>query len=204
MLQAKHHFIIHPFLKYYTLWIVRRGFGIIEVQNNLEERNLPRLVISNHMSWWDGFWAAYLSVKELNRKFFHFMMLERYLRKHWFLNYTGGFSIDRNSRSLIESLNYSGEVLADKNNMVLMFPEGEIQSMHKQSFQFERGLDYIIKKTKNEVQIVFVANFVDCFSYRKPGWYSYLSEYKKDSITIADLEAEYNKFTQPVLKISIN
>ncbi len=73
-------------------------------------------------------------------------MLEEQLRKHMYLNKAGGFSVRKGSRSIVESLGYTAELLNDKNNLVLMFPQGRIESMHKQDFVFEKGIEYVLKK----------------------------------------------------------
>ena len=78
--------------------------GILNRLNLLvdfNDRNLPVLLISNHISWWDGFWAMYINLKVLKRKF-HFMMLEEQLRKYWFFNYTGGFSVNKKSKVFLK------------------------------------------------------------------------------------------------------
>jgi 1-acyl-sn-glycerol-3-phosphate acyltransferase len=127
------------------------------------------------------------------------MMLKNMLQKNWFFKYTGGFSISKNSKSIVETLNYSAELLSDKNNMVLMFPQGEIVSMHKANFEFEKGVEKILQRTKNEVQVLFVANIIDYLSEIKPSVYIYMSDYK-GKYTISEIEKEYNRFYQRSLE----
>lgn len=193
MLKAKHNFVIHPFFKWYAGSIIKRHFGIVRIVGEIQKKNLPVLLISNHISWWDGFWAMYINLKVLHRKF-HFMMLEEQLLKFRFFNYTGGFSVNKKSRSIIETLNYTTELLSDKENMVLVFPQGEIQSQHNQSFHFEKGLERIIKDKRDKIQIVFLANLVDYFSNRKPGIYFHLQEHNNIVNDMADLQQQYNLF----------
>ena len=121
------------------------------------------------------------------------------LQKNWFFKYTGGFSISKNSKSVIETLNYSAELLSDKNNMVLMFPQGEIVSMHKANFEFEKGVEKILQRTKNEVQVLFVANIIDYLSEIKPSVYTYMSDYT-GKYTISEIEKAYNSFYQKSLE----
>jgi 1-acyl-sn-glycerol-3-phosphate acyltransferase len=157
------------------------------------DKGLPVILISNHFSWWDGFWAMYLNLKVLKRKF-HFMMLEEQLRKYRFFNYTGGFSISKKSKSIIETLNYTKELLSDNKNMVLIFPQGEIESMHKQLFRFENGLERILKDLKGKIQIIFMANLIDYFSSPKEGLYIYFSAYEKQDFKSESIEAAYNHY----------
>jgi 1-acyl-sn-glycerol-3-phosphate acyltransferase len=193
ILKAKHHRFIYPFFKWYTLWLVNGNFSKIHYSGTFTEKELPILLIANHSSWWDGFWALYLNIKVFKRKF-HFMMLEEQLRKYWYFNYAGGFSVKKKSRSVLETLHYTSSLLADKNNLVLLFPQGEIGSVQKDSFDFEKGIERILAGVKNQVQIVFLVSLTDYFSSKKPEIFFYYREYSKDSFQIADLEEGYNRF----------
>jgi len=200
MLRAKHNFIIHPFFKWYACFIIKRHFNTVRIVGEIEERNLPILLIANHISWWDGFWAMYINLKVLHRKF-HFMMLEEQLRKFWFFNYTGGFSITKKSKSILETLQYTAALLSDNQNMVLVFPQGEIQSQHDRDFHFGKGIERILKDQTGKLQLVFMANLVDYFSNRKPSIYFHLSENTKPFSNIVDLQQQYAIFyTQSVEK----
>jgi 1-acyl-sn-glycerol-3-phosphate acyltransferase len=193
ILKAKHHFIIYPFFKWYAGFIIKRHYGTVKIIGDLKEKNQPILLISNHTSWWDGFWAMYINLNVLHRKY-HFMMLEEQLHKYWFFNYTGGFSVNKKSKSIIETLNYTSELLTDSKNMVLIFPQGEIQSLHNQNIQFEKGLEWILKNKENTVQIVFLVNLIDYFSNRKPGIYFHIQEYTDDGFDLKSIHESYNLF----------
>ena len=175
ILKAKHNFLIYPFFKRYSVWIMKKHFGVIQVLGQIQDKKLPVLLISNHISWWDGFWSMYLNVKVFKRKF-HFMMLEDQLRRFWFFNYTGGFSVNKKSKSVLESLDYTSELLSDSDNMVLIFPQGEITTMHQQNINFENGMVRVLKDKEN-FQVVFQVNMVDYFSSSKPGIYIYIENY---------------------------
>ena len=127
--RATHHFLIHPFFRFYSVWKTRRKFHKVYLNGTFTDKNLPVLLVSNHFSWWDGFWAVYLNEKIFHR-IFHFMMLEEQLKSHMFLNKTGGYSIKKGSRSIIETIDYTAQLLSDRKNLVLIFPQGEISSMH--------------------------------------------------------------------------
>ena len=193
VLKARHHFFIYPFFRFYAGWIIRRHFGRIDIENEFADQNLPILLLVNHFSWWDGFFAMYLNVNLLKRKF-HFMMLEEQLKKFSFFNLTGGYSIRKNSKSAVESINYTIELLQDKQNMVLLFPQGKIESVYTADFHFESGIGRIIEKTDGKIQIVFMANLIDYFSNRKPGLYMYISDYHGDNTDIHIIQTEYNLF----------
>lgn len=193
ILKAKHNFLIYPFFQWYALWLIKRKFSKTNIVGSFNDKNLPVLLIANHISWWDGFWAMYLNLKILKRKF-HFMMLEEQLRKYWFFNFTGGFSVNKKAKSVIETLNYTADLLNDAKNMVLIFPQGEIQSMHLQTFQFEKGINHILSGKEKDIQIMFMANLVDYFSTPKPIVNIYIQEYQGLQINHQSIENGYNEF----------
>ncbi len=193
ILKAKHNFIIYPFFKWYAGFIIKRHNNTVKIVGEFNNKNLPILLISNHISWWDGFWAMYINQNVLHRRF-HFMMLEEQLRKYWFFNFTGGFSVNKSTKSIIETLNYTSEILTGNKNMVLIFPQGEIQSLHNQKIQFESGLEHILKKKENAVQIIFLVNLIDYFSQPKPGIYFHIREYSDGVFDLKTMQKKYNEF----------
>ncbi len=163
MIRASHHSILFPFFRNYVLWKMKSSFAGTEIIGNVPDKGKSILWIANHMSWWDGIWVLSVNEKTFRRKF-HFMMLEEQLRKNWFFQFTGGFSVKKGTRSVLQSLNYAAELLQNPQNMVLMFPQGEIQSMHQRKFSFEKGIEKILQKAPKEVQVIFHVNFVDYLS----------------------------------------
>ncbi|KON26530.1 hypothetical protein AC481_07025 [miscellaneous Crenarchaeota group archaeon SMTZ-80] len=198
MIKAKHHFLIYPFFVWLTLFLLKRRFHQINIIGEFNNENKPTLIIANHISWWDGFWIAYLNEKKIHRKI-HFMMLEEQLKKHWYFNYCGGYSVRKKTHSIIESLEYTVDLLNIPQNMVLMFPQGEIKSMHEQEIIFEQGIQRVLQKVSKEIQIVLVANIVDYFSNPKPSLYMYIKGYSGSGLDKLSLESEYNAFYQTVL-----
>lgn len=193
ILKAKHNIFIHAFFSWYTRWKISNNFKPIKIVGEVTGKNLPVLLITNHNSWWDGFWVKYVNLEIFKRKF-HFMMLEEQLRKFWFLNYTGGFSVKKNSKSIIETIDYTRQLLSNKNNLVLMYPQGKIQSMHNPDFTFERGIEHILKKMKNPVQVIFMVSLVDYFSNDKPGLFLYLQEYVGNDFKTEAIQLEFSRY----------
>jgi 1-acyl-sn-glycerol-3-phosphate acyltransferase len=193
IIKARHHFIIYPFIKLYTVFKIRRHFKEVIISGVYHEKNLPLLLISNHISWWDGFWIMYLNLKIFQRKF-HFMMLEEQLRKFSIFKYCGGYSIKKGSRSALESISYTVELLSDKNNLVMLFPQGKITSVYNQSYIFEKGLERILREADGRIQIIFIANLTDYFSNEKPTLFTYYQEYKNADIDVLKIQDDYNRF----------
>lgn len=203
ILKAKHHFFIYPFFQKYTLWKIRRNFAdVVLVGDDFDNQN-SILLLSNHSGWWDGFFSMYLNLKILKKKF-HFMMLEENLKKFWFFNYTGAFSVAKNSKSIIESINYTLDLLEDNNNMVLIFPQGKIHSQHNQFVKFESGVLKILSNLKTETNLVFQVNLIDYFSNPKPTLHVFYKYLNSNEIDCQKIEKSYNLFYQECLSTQIN
>ncbi len=192
--KAKHNFFLYPFFQFYSLYKIKQNFNKVEINGEFRDRGLPVFLVSNHISWWDGFWTVYLNRKLFGRKYFYFMMLEEELQKRMFLNKAGGYSVKKGSRSVIETMEYTAQLLDDKNNLVLIFPQGEINSLHTREIRFEKGIEYIIRKSSGNFQLVFVVFLIDYFSEQKPSLFVYLKEYDLRNFTSKTLETEYNIF----------
>jgi 1-acyl-sn-glycerol-3-phosphate acyltransferase len=193
IVKSKHHFIIYPYFRIYTIVKIWMNFHRVVISGEFKDKKLPLLIISNHMSWWDGIWVMYLNIKLLKRKF-HFMMLEEQIGKFPILNKVGGYSVRKRSRTIIETLNYTNELLSDKKNMVLLFPQGEIQSVYTQKIKFEKGLERILNDSAGRIQIIFLANLIDYFSEEKPTLFIYFMEYADPESSMEIVEKEYNSF----------
>ena len=192
MLKAKHNIFLDSFFRWFVIWKMKRSFHSIHFRGELAVCDKPVLLICNHISWWDGIWALHFNQQFLHRKFY-FMMLEEQLRKNWFFRYTGGFSVKKKSRSVIETIDYTAGLFNNSENLVLLFPQGEIQSMHLQEYTFEKGIEKILQKTEAEIQIIFLANIVDYFSNVKPVLYSYFMEFIGEK-RCNELQNRYNHF----------
>lgn len=194
MIKARHTFTGTMVLNLYSGKKMNRVFHETRYIGAWSENGLPILMLSNHFSWWDGFIQYRLNRKVFDRKLY-IMMLEEQLLKNMILNKCGCFSVRKNSRSIIETLDYCLDVLKEPDNMLLMFPQGEVQSMHIERIKFESGLRYLLKHIENEINIVLNVNLVDYFSEKKPTMNIYFkvlsSNLFPDTQTI---EKEYNEF----------
>lgn len=190
IIKAKHHWFLNPFFHWYARQIIGRHFFRVEAEISFTDRHLPVLLLGNHSSWWDGFFASYINHHYLRRRF-HFMMQQEHLQKNWFFQYTGGFSVKKHSRTLVESLLYAAELLASPQNMVLLYPQGEIQSVFEPYLRFEKGTDYIFRRLKNPVHLLFLATLSDYFSNKKPVLFLFLKEYSGEA---GKIQAAYNAF----------
>lgn len=198
MIKARHTPFFVRFFNWYSRRMMNSHFRDIRYHNKPAGTDKALLVISNHFSWWDGFFIVHYN-NLFFKKRFHVMMLEDQLSNRMFLNKAGAFSIRKNSRSALRSLQYAGELLSHSNNLLLMFPQGEIQSQHICSFQFEKGIESILKYTKEEPEILFVANLTEYYSHKKPSLDVYFKTLDSPFKSQEQLQHAYNSFYQDCL-----
>lgn len=196
MIKAKHTLMGRLVSEVFSVYRLNRAFASIRFRGSVSDKGLPVLMIANHFSWWDGFIQYRLNKQTYKRKL-HVMMLEEQLEKFMILNQCGCFSIRKNSRSMIESLSYSVNLLRDAGNMLLLFPQGEIQSLYTSPVKFESGLAYLLKHLEKDIQLVFNVCLVDYFSERKPSLSVYFKTCElKGTDAAKEMEAAYNEFAQ--------
>jgi hypothetical protein len=83
--------------------------------------------------------------------------------------------------------------------MVLIFPQGEIYSMHVDYIKFEKGVEKIIDKISYDTQVLFVVNLIDYFSNKKPNLYMYFKSFMANDLQQKDIEYLYNVFYKETL-----
>ncbi len=203
MIRSQHNIFIYSFFKLYTVWKIHRNFHEIKISGEFRDKGFPVLLIAHHISWWDGFWAMYLNLKVFHRKF-HFMMQQEQLDKYSFFKRTGGFPVKTGSKSILETLRHASELLTRGRNLVLIFPQGEIQSLYRRDYRFKKGTARILKNIPNPVHIVFVVNLVDFFSQPKPSLFISFREYSSEATSIEIIEEEYNAFYTTCMDAHIN
>ena len=191
IIKARHHWFYYPFFKIYSRWMPRLDFSRVELHNRLEDRGLPILMIGNHTTWWDGFLGQYINLEFFRRKI-HIMMLEEQLRARMFLNRTGAYSIRKGSRSALESIRYTAEILSDPANMVILFPQGSIHSTQDHPVVFESGWYKLFKYLGGPIQVVFYISLFDFFSSRKPELHIYLYDHEYSGKSLEEINADFN------------
>jgi len=174
--------------------MIRRHFQRVTFHGDFEDRGLSVLMIGNHFSWWDGFIANLININILHRKF-HVMMLEEQLAVRKFLNKAGAYSIKKGGRSAVASLQYTAELLQENGNLVVLYPQGEFQSLYTRQIKFEKGIQIIASQVKKEYHLLFYAALVDYFSDKKPFLNIYYREVSLElALNAGELESAYNRF----------
>lgn len=190
MIEAQHRKLYYWFFKFYTNYKIKKHFNEVIIDGERQDFDKPVLILSNHISWWDGFWINYFN-EHITRKKLYFMMLEEQLRKYSFFSKIGGYSVKKNSRDIINSINFTLNLLKFSDNAVFLFPQGEIQSLYVESIKFENGIIKILQNV-GDIQVVFLCNFIEYLSNQKPTLYMYYSTI--NTTNNIDYQSEYNKF----------
>jgi len=173
MIPHKRNAAIQKLFHRYVNYRVRKAFNVMPYNHVNIKRNHSILLLCNHFSWWDGFWAGWLTDQYLHRDFY-IMMQEDHLESRKWLGYMGGFSINRQSKEVINSLNYAAGLLNEPRNLVTVFPQGALMSNHSEDIHIEKGIGHIIKKIKGDCQIIYYSAFIEYFESFKPSVYFHL------------------------------
>lgn len=194
MIHARHTLAGKLVSELYAGPMLDRSFREVRFIGTHSDQQKPILMLSNHFSWWDGFIQYRLNRVHFGRRL-HVMMLEEQLRKNPILNHCGCFSVRKNSRSIIETLEYCQQILKSPENMVLVFPQGEIQSLYVEHIAFQSGIGYLLDRWAKNYQILLNVNLPDYGSGKKPLLNCYFRMMQgKEYKGLKRLEEEFNLF----------
>jgi 1-acyl-sn-glycerol-3-phosphate acyltransferase len=173
MIKASHKNWARLFFSVYITHILKNSFSHFFIVNDLPE--LPKdkavLITPNHISWWDGFFIDYLNRVYFKRRAY-VMILEEQLKKYYFLKKIGGFSINPVSKKdLKESLNYATELLLNKENLVIIFPEGELRPFDTKENPIKKGVLSLSKNIANPFAVLIIAIKISFYNERSPEIY---------------------------------
>ncbi len=149
MLAAKKSRWFEEIFAVYNRNLIKRRFHSFQVSglNYLTNKNanIPLLIYANHSSWWDGLLA--FEISRAARLDSYVMMDEENLRRFFLFRRIGAFSVPKNPRRAIESINYSAALLSHNPKRTLwIFPQGEIVPNDLRPVQFFNGAARIVEK----------------------------------------------------------
>lgn len=161
---------------YFLTWFFRRRFNKMIIRDINIKAEHSYLLMCNHFSFWDGFWAAYLSLHAIHKKQemkgFYIMVLKKQMQMNPWLKYFGCFSIAPGTTSVNESLDYAAELLSKPGNLLLMYPQGNLESNHVRKIVMKKdGINYIVPKIKGDCQLIWSSNLIEYFESLKPSVY---------------------------------
>jgi 1-acyl-sn-glycerol-3-phosphate acyltransferase len=192
MIKAKHHPLVSWFFRQFAKRAIDKHFHKVLIDGHVDCSNTSVLLFANHISWWDGFWALYLNTRVFGKRF-HFMMDEKELKKRWLFNYTGGYSITGN-KTMFESFAYTEELLANPQNLVVIYPQGKLFSSHIREVQFKRGVEKILITDKTK--LIFLVQLTDYYQFKKPTIYFYFAEADTQTVKMKQFGHAYQQFYQ--------
>src|ERR1700754_2142153 len=194
MLRPKNNKIIYWLMHRYVKFLVRTKFQQL-LFNAIEiDKTRSVLVLANHFSFWDGL-IMHCVNDALFKKHFYVMINEATAYKINYLRYGGAFSINKNSRKMLESLDYAAKLLDEPGNLVLLFPQGKLFSNFVDDVRFEKGVLRVIKQAAGKYQLIFAATFIQFYKHRKQSINVYLKTEKESYAdkSIADLKNAYQQ-----------
>jgi hypothetical protein len=83
----------------------------------------------------------------------------------------GSFSIDPGKASVNESLDYAAEVLNTPGNLLLYYPQGNLESQHIRHIVFKEGIGEIVTRIKGNCQLIWCSTIIEYFESLKPSIY---------------------------------
>lgn len=172
MIVAKHQRWAHALFRPYLRSLIQRRFHAFHLLGELPSipNDTPILLLPNHATWWDGFFPYMLNELCWQREYF-IMMLEHRLKEFWFFRFLGAFSINQQSpKGIVETLDYTVQLLQGK-RIIVMFPQGELSAWGKRPLGYNRGIERVLKKCRDEgkrVAIVPLAMRCEFLDDEKP------------------------------------
>lgn len=181
MIEAKHNKF---FRKIFNLYIDRQlkkyfnNFYLLgELPKISDEKSI--LVLPNHFSWWDGFFVDLIYRNFFSHYKIYMMVLEDTVKRYWFFNHLGVFSINLNSpKDVIKSFSYASKILSGLKNFVVIFPQGELKP-YSTDVEIKSGVVDLIFKRKEDFHLLFLAMKISYSNEKKPDVYFHLSYSKK-------------------------
>lgn len=170
MIKADHKKWARWLYDFYVPRLLKSNFQHFYLTNDFPQIPADEgLVITpNHFSWWDGFFIDYTLSHFSNRKI-HILMLEEQLKRYWFFQKVGAFSINpRNPKSIKTTFDYIVDVVSDPKNVLFFYPQGEIEDYVKRPLKVKEGLKTILNMSPGRVNIMPVAFKIKHGNTKKP------------------------------------
>jgi 1-acyl-sn-glycerol-3-phosphate acyltransferase len=192
MVYPKENRLIQWFFHHYILRIVKGNFTRVDFNAVEVDKGRSVLLLANHFSWWDGFLIYYLNHYLIKKKF-HVMVIKETMQNVSFFKYMGAFSVTKNSREILASLDYAAQLLNNPDNLVLIFPQGKLYSNFTEHIVFEKGLTKIMQGAAGKFQTILAATFMETLQYKKPSANIYLKRDNENLTLFNKIEEAYQQ-----------
>lgn len=170
MIKADHKKWARWLYNFYVPRLLKSNFQNFYLTNKFPEipENQSLIITPNHFSWWDGFFIDY-TFQFFSKRKIYLLMLEEQLKRYWFFQKVGAFSINpKNPKSIKTTFDYIINVISDPKNVLLFYPQGEIEDYVKRPLKVKDGLKKILNMTNTEVNILPIAFKIKYGSTKKP------------------------------------
>lgn len=124
------------------------------------------------------------------------MILEETGRKNSFMKYLGAYTVQKGTRDIIASLDYTASLLAEPDNLVLIFPQGTLYSNFVDQIQFQNGLSRVIKQVAGQFQSVFAVSFIEHLQNKKATVNVNLQVHTESFADINELQQTFQSYYQ--------
>jgi hypothetical protein len=159
-------------------WFLRRRFNKMVINPVDIKADHSYLVMGNHFSFLDGFLATYLCWNVIHKsrgiKGLYIMVLKKQMQMNPWLKYFGCFSIAPGTTTVNESLAYAAELLSKPGNVILVFPQGNLESLHVREIVMKEGINHIVPQIKGDCQLLWSSNLIEYFESLKPSVYFHM------------------------------
>ena len=157
------------------VWFFRRRFNKMVMNDVGINPGHSYLLMCNHFGFLDAFFAYYIYLNLVDKKQevkgIYAMSLKKQMEKKPWLKYTGSFSVEPGSRSVRDSLAYAAEILNEPGNILIYYPQGNLESSHIRYIEFKDGIYEIVQKVKGDCQLIWNSNVIEYFESIKPSAY---------------------------------
>ena len=173
MIRVKYQKSADALFGWYLNRLFKKSFYAIWLQNDPPklDPNLPLLLLPNHSTWWDGFFAHLLTKKIFHRPIY-LMMLQKQLAQNRFFSRVGAFSIDPSSAIAIrESLNYTVSILKSLDHpkpLICIFPQGVLAPWDQRPLGFKPGVEFVLARYRKPLSLLFLGIKVEFLAQQFP------------------------------------
>lgn len=136
---------------YYLKWNFKKHFSGFYLKNPPQFENLkgPFLMVSNHLSWWDGFFFFEIQRRLLPQAKIYTVALEKTCIENPILTKMGVLPLKPESpgslRALLRTLEQLRDQVPASDLALVFFPAGRIQPSFQFPIQFKKGVKAIAK-----------------------------------------------------------
>lgn len=192
----------------FLAWLYRGRFNKMRINEVEIKPNHSYLLMCNHFSFWDGFFAFYLCFKSIHKqqklKKVYIMSVKKQIEKNWWLRYLGSFSIDPGKRSVTESLEYAAEKLSEPGNILLYYPQGNLETLAIRHIEFKDGVYEIVTRINGNCQLIWSSNLIEYFESIKPSvTFNMLDCGTNNDFDFEELKEKVNQFHLESMKKNV-